>query len=228
MKTLAIILARGGSTGLPGKNLLPLAGKPLLAWSVEAGLRATGVDRVVLSSDDEAILAAAREAGAETLLRPAELAQDDTPSDVSLLHAWEQAGRGEGVLVLLQPTSPLRTAADIDGALARLEAPGADAVISVVEPPCNPWKCFYADDDGHLHGIAGNDAPFRPRQELPHAYAPNGAIYAVRTALFERTGKLFQPRTLPYVMDRERSLDVDTADDLARAAAVLSAPSRRR
>ena len=217
MNALAVVLARGGSKGLPGKNLLPLGGRPLLAWSVEAGVRAIRVSRVVVSSDDDAILAAGREAGAETLRRPAELAEDDTTSEAALVHAWAEAGRGEDVLVLLQPTSPLRTAGDVDAALALLDDPGADAVISVVEPERCPWKCFYADEHGHLRGLVDDETPFRPRQELPRAYSPNGAIYAVRTALFERSGRLFQPRTVPYVMPPERSLDVDSAEDLARA-----------
>jgi CMP-N-acetylneuraminic acid synthetase len=225
---LAVVLARGGSKGLPGKNLLPVAGKPLLAWSVEAALQAARVDRVVVSSDDAAILAAARDAGAETLQRPAHLAQDDTTSEASLIHAWQEAGRGEDVLVLLQPTSPLRTAADVDDALALLDRVDVDAVISVVEPDRSPWKCFYADENGHLRGLVDDDTPFRPRQELPRAFAPNGAIYAVRSALFEATGRLFQPRTVPFEMPAERGLDVDTADDLARAEAMLTDASRQR
>ena len=227
MTVLAVILARGGSKGLPGKNLLPLAGRPLLVWSVDAGLQAERVDRVVVSSDDAAILDAARRAGAEALLRPTELAQDDTTSEASLVHAWEAAGRGEDIIVLLQPTSPLRTAEDVDAALVALEDPDVDSVISVIEPEQTPWKCFYTGEDGYLHGVVDDETPFRPRQELPRAYAPNGAIYAVRAKLFETTGRLFQPRTVPYLMPAERSLDVDTADDLVRAQTMLANASRQ-
>ncbi len=223
---LAVITARGGSKGLPGKHLRLLGGKPLLAWTVEAALAARRVARVIVTSDDPAILDLAATLGAETLLRPAELARDDTPSDPVVVHAVQAAGRGEAVVVLLQPTSPLRTAEDIDAALAHLEETGADAVVSVCAPRENPWKSFYVDAGGCLRGIAGDDAPFQPRQSLPVAVRPNGAIYGVRTACLLRRGRLFAERTVGWEMPRARSVDIDTAEDLAEAEGGLGASGR--
>ena len=220
---LAVITARGGSKGLPGKHLRLLGGEPLLAWTVRAARAARRVARVIVTSDDPAILDLAATLGAETLLRPAELARDDTPSDPVVVHAVREAGHGEAVVVLLQPTSPLRTAEDIDAALAHLDASGADAVVSVCAPRENPWKSFYVDADGCLRGIAGDAAPFQPRQSLPVAVRPNGAIYGVRTACLLRTGRLFAERTVGWEMPRERSVDIDTAEDLAEAEEALHA-----
>ncbi len=221
--TLAIVTARGGSKGLPGKHLRLLGGKPLLAWSIEAGLRAARVTRVLVTSDDPAILACAREHGAETLLRPEELARDDTPTVPVLLHALRACSPSEPWTLLLQPTSPLRTAADIDAALSLREARSADAVISVTEPEHSPWKAFYVTTEGTLRGIVSEEAPFRPRQSFPRAAQPNGAIYACGTAQLLAQASLFGERTVPYFMEEERSVDIDTEQDLLRAEAWLRA-----
>ncbi len=222
MSVLAIIPARGGSKGLPGKHLRMLAGKPLIAWTLEAALSARCIDHVVVTSDDSAILQVAqqtnRRACVRTLLRPSELAQDDTPSEPVVAHALKAcADIASSIVVLLQPTSPLRTAEDIRQALDKLKDNAADAVISVFEPPHSPYKCFIERHDGCLSGAINDNAPFQPRQSLPRAWMPNGAIYAVRTARFERTGRLFGERTLPYVMSAARSVDIDIEADLAQA-----------
>jgi CMP-N,N'-diacetyllegionaminic acid synthase len=220
--TIAIVTARGGSKGLPGKNLRMLAGKPLLAWSIEAGLQSARVTRVVVSSDDAAILACAERFGAVPLLRPSALAQDDTPSEPVLVHALQALAATEPRVLLLQPTSPLRTAEDVDAALAHMDATGADAVISVFEPPHSPWKAFYVDGDGALRGVVSDEAPFRPRQSFPRAAMPNGAIYACRTADFLATGRLFGPRTVPWFMPAARSVDIDTEAELEEAGRSLA------
>lgn len=221
--TIAIVTARGGSKGLPGKNLRQLGGRPLIAWSVDAGLGSARVTRVVVTSDDEAILACAEACGAVALRRPEALARDDTPSAPVVRHALEVLDANEAVVLLLQPTSPLRTAQDVDAALALREAAGAEAVISVFEPEHSPWKAFYVAEDGGLRGMVDDSAPFRPRQSFPRAAMPNGAIYACGRDHFVRTGALFAPRTVPYFMDAARSVDIDTAEDLARAHAWLAA-----
>src|ERR671933_1940916 len=127
VRILGLIPARGGSKGIPGKNLAPLCGRPLLAWTVGAACAAGSLDRVVVSTDSDEIAAAARELGADVLERPAELARDDTPMRDVVLHALEELGRPE-VLALLQPTSPLRRAAHVDEAVALLRRSGADCV----------------------------------------------------------------------------------------------------
>lgn len=225
IRVLAVVPARGGSKGLPGKNLAPVGGRSLVARAVDAARGCPRVGRVIVSSDDDAILEAARRAGAEPLRRPPALATDEARSEPVALHALDAlADWRPDVLCLLQPTSPLREAGDVDAALALLEAdPRLDAVVSVFEPRHSPWKAFRLGDDGHLHGLVDDDAPFRPRQSLPPAYYPNGAVYAVRSAVLRGTGRLVGPRTAPLVMSRERSLDVDDAADLAAAEAWLSA-----
>lgn len=224
MSTLAVIPARGGSKGLPGKHLLPLDGRPLIAWTLEAARMARCIDRVLVTSDDETILAVCAEYGAETLRRPASLAGDDIPSEPVLMHALAQAGANAEVLVLLQPTSPFRTAFDIQRAHALLET--HDAVISVCKAPFSPWKCFY-EEAGCLRGITGDDTPFMPRQRLPEAWMPNGAIYGIGADRFRRSGRLFAPRTAAYRMPLARSIDIDVAEDLEEARARLRSQTGR-
>lgn len=224
MTILALVPARGGSRGIPRKNLAVVAGKTLLRWSIDAAL-ASSVDRVVVSSDDEAILVEAWVAGAEPLRRPARLATDTAGSESVVEHCLEAlATKGfvPDVIVLLQPTSPLRRGGDIDAALDLLRSSGADAVISVYEPRHSPYKCFVVDGRGFLRGLFGDDVPFRRRQDLPTCLMPNGAIYAVRTETFRRTGRLMGPNTVPYLMPEERSLDIDDTRDLEAAERALA------
>lgn len=223
-RAFAVVPARGGSKGLPGKHLRSLGGQSLLAWTVQAAQGSRAIDSFVLTSDDPAILQHGASLGAPTLRRPDELAEDHVRSEPVVAHALaaqQLHGARPDAVVLLQPTSPLRHAGDIDAALAMLFASDADAVVSVYAPPINPWKCFYRDSAGHLRGIVDDDTPFRPRQSLPQAWMPNGAIYAVRTDHFERTGRLFGPKTLAYEMPASRSIDIDVAGDLDVAEAHL-------
>lgn len=222
---LALVPARGGSRGLPGKNVAPLGGRPLIAWSIAAARQAACVGRVVVSTDDPAIAAAGRAAGAEVpFLRPAELARDDTPGVAPALHLLEwlrEAGQDTPEwLAYLQPTSPLRTAADIDGAFAVARDRGADAVLAVVEPKHHPDWMLRPGPDGWLEELAPREAASR-RQELPPVYALNGALYLVRARALAETGTFRQPRTAPWVMPWQRSVDIDTADDLQLAAWLL-------
>ncbi len=226
-RVIAIVPARGGSKGIPNKNLASLAGKPLVAWTLDAANRAASVSRVVVSSDSEQILEVCAALGAETLARPAELATDTASSESVLRHVLETlAGRGESppeLTLLLQPTSPLRTAAHIDAAIAMLDDADADAVISVFSPRHSLYKAFRLDERGFLRGAFGDDAPFLPRQSVPTLYLPNGAIYLVRTALFLESGSLLPARTVAYEMSEAESIDIDVAADLTRAETSLLA-----
>ena len=238
--TLAIIPARAGSKGLPGKHLRPLKHKALIAWTIEAARSAKSIDGVLVSSDDPEILAVSRRLGAHVLDRPADLATDLAPSEAVLLHALKampetlqralRSGRKTmpDITVLLQPTSPLRDAEDIDAALSLLQDPDVGAVISVCEPRHSPFKCFKQDETGCLRGILDNLAPFQPRQALPRAWMPNGAIYAVRTPLFLESGRLLAERTLPYAMSAERSVDIDVEADFLQAEQWLAQASEHR
>jgi len=218
---LAVVPARGGSKGLPGKNLRTVGGQSLVAHAVAAARASRCVDEVVVSSDDERILAEAARLGACPVRRPAELARDDTPGVAPLLHL--AGSRPDcGVLVLLQPTSPLRLAADIDGCLELMEKYRAPACISVAQVKHHPMWMFLRDDDGGLAPVL--DVADRPdrRQAVPPVYAPNGAVYCARRDWLLKTGTLVTRETLGYVMPTERSVDIDTELDLRLAECLLA------
>ncbi|MBP3955807.1 acylneuraminate cytidylyltransferase family protein [Gemmata sp. G18] len=226
---VALVTARGGSKGVPGKNLAVIAGKPLVAWSVGAALGASAVTRVLLSTDDPRIADAGRAAGAEVpFLRPPGLARDDSSLLPVVLHALDWL-RGDGghepdALLLLQPTSPLRDARDIDDAAGLLSATD-DAVVGVCPTHHHPLLVQRIANDGRLERYvpAGSDYP--RRQDLPPAYALNGAIYLIRPAALREHGTFFPPRTRAYVMPPERSLDVDEPWDLHLVRLVMENPA---
>jgi len=214
-KVLAVIPARGGSKGLPGKNILPVQGRPLLAWTADAARAARLLDRVVVSSDADAILAAAHACGVEALRRPAELATDTATTIDVVLHALD-ACPGHDVVVVLQPTSPLRTAADIDGALQRFTASGAPACVSVCEAEQSPYWMYRLGDAQTLLPIVDAAAEATRRQDLPAVYVLNGAVYVADAAWLRTTRAFVAAGTVAHVMPVERSLDIDTARDFER------------
>ena len=167
---LAVIIARGGSKGLPGKNLRALGGKPLIAWTIEAAARSRYLDRVVLSSDDAQIIAVARRWGCEVpFVRPAHLAADDVPAVDPLLHAAQFVG-GADYVTLLQPTSPFRTSADIDGCIARCIDSGAPSCVTVAPVRKSPAWMFHLEAD-QLRPVLGGSVDVYLRQQLPPAFA---------------------------------------------------------
>lgn len=237
MKVLGIITARGGSKGVPGKNLKLLDGKPLLAYTVEAARASRSLDRVILSTEDDAIAASGRALGCEVpFLRPAELSRDNTPHLPVIQHAaeWmrEQAGYRPDAVMVLQPTSPLRTAGDIDAAIALLESSGADSVLSVSEVPAHshPSRTLRLDAAGNAVLFATGQ-PVRQRvnrrQDLPEAWVMNGAIYACRTeTLFAAEPSLYGDAVVAYRMPAGRSISIDDTDDWAAAERALLAQHR--
>lgn len=219
MKTVGLITARGGSKGIPQKNIRPLAGKPLIAWTIEAALRSRRLERVIVSTDDEEIAKVSREWGADVpFMRPAELAKDDSPHLEVIRHAlgWlESESEAElDYLMLLQPTSPLRTCADIDRAIALGEEKDADAVISVCQTHDHPFLSKQVAADGKLLDFVQKPQGYLARQSLPPAYSLNGAIYLVRRSLLLERDDWYTDRTFAYIMPPERSLDIDTPWDL--------------
>ncbi len=217
---LAIIPARCGSKGIKDKNIYPLLGKPLIAWSIDAALHAEYITKTVVSSDCDKILSVAKEYGAHPIKRPEALATDTAPSEpliLDVIEQLEQRGESYDYIVLLQPTSPLRNSDDIDEAIKRLLQTGADALISVYEPSHSPYKAFIRNENGFLRGIVDNDKPFMRRQDLPPVYFTNGAIYIIDTSIFKDTKRLFCERTIPYIMSAKKSVDIDTLDDIKRA-----------
>jgi CMP-N,N'-diacetyllegionaminic acid synthase len=216
MQVVGLIPARGGSKGIPRKNLAQLAGKPLLQWTVEAALAAETLARVVVSTDDEEIAAAA---GCEVLARPPELATDDTPILDVVLYVLGRVGPVDAVC-LLQPTSPLRRAEHVDGAVRLLEQSGADAVVSVVPVPHQFLPASLMRLEAERVVPLDPSAPTR-RQDKAVLYARNGpAVLVVRAAALAERG-LYGGDVRPYEMAPEDSVDVDGPFDLVVAEALV-------
>jgi CMP-N-acetylneuraminic acid synthetase len=226
----AIVPARGGSRGIPRKNLRPFLGRPLVCHAVDAGLGATLVERVIVSTDDPEIAAVARAAGAETpFLRPAALATDETPTLPVLQHAvrWlEQHGTAVSTVVVLQPTSPLRSAAHVDAAVRLFLDSGAESVASVCEVDHSPYWMHRLDGD-RLVPFAPEGAAYLRRQDLPPVYRLNGAIYVTRRPVVMDQARVLGDDTRAFVMDRQRSIDIDDELDFQLAELVAGAEVRR-
>jgi len=228
---LGVVAARGGSKGLPRKNVLPLGGRPLIAHTIEAALACPALTRTVVSTDDLEILAAARAAGCPApFVRPAELARDDSSTVDVALHALDWVVAHEDftpdVVVLLPATAPLRGARHIREAIAALASdPEAEAVVAVTEPDYPPYWMLRIVD-GRLRWLLPEGAAADHRQQLPVAYRPNGSIYAVRTGVL-RAQQTFYPRaTAPYVMPREDSINIDSELDFRMAELLLARRGR--
>jgi CMP-N-acetylneuraminic acid synthetase/2-polyprenyl-3-methyl-5-hydroxy-6-metoxy-1,4-benzoquinol methylase len=225
MNVLGVVPARGGSKAIPGKNLASIGGRPLLAYTADAARASRRLTRIVVSTDDAAIADSARRMGLEVpFLRPAELAADDTPMLPVLQHAARELAR-EGfaadVVVLLQPTSPLRRAEHIDHAVDLLESTGADSVVSVVEVPhpFTPVSVLRLDGD-RLHPYLDGETMMR-RQDKPRLFARNGpAVLAVRTCVLE-AGSLYGTDSRPLLMTAAESIDIDGPEDVALAKLLL-------
>jgi N-acylneuraminate cytidylyltransferase len=211
-KVLAVIPARGGSKGVPRKNIRKVAGKPLIAYTIEAALYSRYLDKIVVSSEDDEILSVAKEWGAEILVRPAELAQDDTPGTEPVLHAID-ACPGYDYAVLLQPTSPLRTTQDIDAVIDRCIALKALACVSVCEVQENPCWMFTLDNSMKMARLVPGQLPTR-RQDLQTVYLLNGAVYVAEIEWLVLGRSFISEQTVAYVMPVDRSLDIDTENDL--------------
>ncbi len=211
---LGMVTARGGSKGIPGKNLVKLAGKTLLARTIEAALGSKLIDRLVISSDEVEIVEVARAAGCEVpFVRPAELALDDTPHAAVINHALSALGESYDYFVLLQPTSPLRDSADIDACIERCHDMGAPAAVSVTKFDKNPGTIVAIDDDFRVRSLFGPAAPEVPRQNSS-AFILNGAVYVCRCDWWADNQRFLCETTVAYVMPVERSIDIDTLADL--------------
>ena len=221
MTLLALIPARGGSKGIPGKNIRQLADKPLIAHTIQAALAVPELGRVVVSTDDPAIAEVAQQWGAEVpFLRPPELADDDTPGIAPVLHALEQLADASQVL-LLQPTSPLRSSRDIEGILAFQRKYQSRAVVSVCETSKHPQWSFRLEASGKLIPFVTPSAA-SCRQQLEPAFALNGAMYLCDRTWLQNHGSFIGPETLGYPMPPERSVDIDTPLDWLWAETLLN------
>jgi CMP-N,N'-diacetyllegionaminic acid synthase len=221
-KVLAVIAARGGSKGLPGKNIALLGGKPVVAWSVAAAHCSKLIDRTILSSEDTEIIAAARGAGCDVpFVRPATLATDDASIADVILHALDALQEHYDYVVLLQATSPLRSAEDIDDCIRACESAGASSAVTLTQSDKNPRWMFMLGPKCVLKPMGSWDDLKSRRQEMAPVYAANGAVYVVRVDRFQLSHNFFDPDSVGCVMPRERSVDIDEAIDLTLAKALL-------
>ena len=225
MKPLFVIPARGGSKGIPGKNIKPLGGKPLIAYSVEVARQLAPDSDICVSTDDPAIADVVREMGLEVpFMRPDYLATDNCGTHEVLLHAvdfFEKLGRRYDTMVLLQPTSPLRTADDVRRCLEAY-TPDVDMVVTVVEAASNPYyNCYETDSGGFLH-ISKGDGSYVRRQDAPKAWEYNGAVYVINIDSLKQMPLSKFPRRRMVEMERSRSIDLDTPLDWMVAEAVVA------
>ena len=229
MKILAVIPARGGSKGILRKNIAPLRGRPLIAYTIDAARAATSLERIVVSTDDVEIAAVSRSLGAEVVMRPAELARDETGTLSVLQHVvaeFAATGYRPDAVMTLQPTSPLRTSTHIDeAARAFANNPLADSLVSCVEVPhiFHPHSVMRRTAEGYLVPFLDLPQPVR-RQDKEPVFARNGAaIYITST---ERLGEfIFGGRLIPYMMPEAASIDIDIPADLAAAERLLAGQS---
>jgi CMP-N-acetylneuraminic acid synthetase len=235
LKVLGVITARGGSKGLPGKNLRLLAGKPLIAHTIDTARASRAFDRVILTTDDDGIAEVSRRCGCEVpFIRPADLARDETPHLPVMQHALQWLRDHEryepDAVMILQPTSPLRRVSDIRESIALLDRSGADSVVSVSEVPThyNPMRTLRLDGDG-VATLFVTGEPVRRRinrrQDMPTAWTMNGAIYLFRTFVLDRRRdgepNLYGERTAAHVMPQEFGISIDSLDDWTAAEHIL-------
>jgi CMP-N-acetylneuraminic acid synthetase len=227
MRVLALIPARGGSKGVPRKNIRTLGGKPLIGHTIDAARKTKRIERVVVSTEDDEIAEVAVSLGAEVpFLRPTRLAQDDTPMFPVVVHALEAVIAGgwtPDAVCLLQPTFPFRRPEDIDACIDAVEALRADCVISVHRVPddFNPHWVYFERADGSLQLSTGESEPIPRRQELPSAFHRSGAVYVSRTSTITGHGSLYGDRVVGYETTTESSCNIDTPEDWNRAEALV-------
>lgn len=220
-KVLGIIPARGGSKGVPGKNIRPLCGKPLLAWTIEAAIQSRYLDKLIVTSDDEIIIQTAIAFGADVpFVRPVHLAQDDTPGIAPVLHAINELP-GYDYIVLLQPTSPLRNVQDIDTCIEKYNVSSAESVVSVTEQEKSPYWMFEIGVRSRLRPIMGKTNTSR-RQDLKQTYTLNGAVYVSSVETLKKSETFLTESTEAYVMPKERSIDIDTITDFRICEMILA------
>lgn len=227
MKILGFVPARSGSKGIPGKNIYPLDGKPMLAYTIEESLKSR-INRLIVSTDSQEIAEISRKFGAEVpFLRPAELAGDDSTMEEAIGYTLDRFKKEEGyvpdIIVLLQPTSPLRKARHIDESIEILLKNNADSVISVSNPMEHPADMVFWDKNGVMYFLLDEviTAGKTQRQGYPQCFFLNGAIYAFTYDVFVQQKSRYGKKIIPYIMEQIDSIDVDSMDDMLIAEAIL-------
>jgi len=223
---IALIPARGGSKGIPGKNVFPLAGKPLIVHTIEQAIRSSKISSTIVSTDDQAIAETSRKAGASVIWRPSDISGDTATSESALIHAVQTLQNEQGALpdliVFLQCTSPLRKTDDIDRAIDTLLASGADSLLSV-----SPSHRFlWSETNGEAHSI-NYDFRARPRrQDMQPQYAENGSIYVFRPRNLLASGNRLSGKIVLYKMDEDGAIDIDSLLDMKLAEMLLHERSK--
>jgi len=215
-KIVAIITARGGSKGLPRKNVLDLNGKPLIAHTIDAAINSKVFEKVIVTTDDKEIKNVSLQYGVEVIDRPKELATDTASSLDVIEHALldlQANGENYSHFILLQPTSPLRNAIHIQEAWKKYSEEEASSLISVVEVEHTPFKMLI-EKDGKIEPLTQWEDLTKPRQKLPKAFLPNGAIYISEVNRFLKAKNLFEKPLEIYIMSQEDSIDIDTQENL--------------
>lgn len=228
---LALVPARGGSKGLPGKNILPLAGHPLIAYSIRAAQAASSITRTIVTTDDEQIAAVARHYGAEVpFMRPAAYAQDMSTDLEVFEHAlawlWEHEQYRPDWVVQLRPTSPIRFVEDIEACIERVRTAEADSIRVVTKAPLTPYKMWRVPDPEApmipLLTLEGEAEPFnQPRQKLPQVYWQIGTLDVIRTPVITEQHSMSGRRIMPYIVDATLAVDIDDQASFDRAAEVM-------
>lgn len=222
---LAIIPARGGSKGIIKKNLRMLGGKPLIGYTIDAAKKSRMLDRIIVSTDDPEIAAFSRENGIGVVIRPDSIAQDKSPITETIEHTLRALGENENsfpeIIVLLQPTSPLRTTEDIDRAVTQFLDTSPESLISVCESEHSPFWCFTIDS-GKLAPLFDRRNSELRRQDLPKTYRPNGAIYISTPGKIRMHSGFVMDNTAPFLMPANRSIDIDAPLDLLFAEFLLA------
>ena len=229
-KVLAIVPARGGSKRLPGKNRLILNNKPLIAWSIEAGLNSSYVDRVIVSTDDQDIADISREWGAEVpFIRPQELASDKATTVDTIIHALQSIENSDeryDYILLLQPTSPLRTAKHIDEAVELMIEKCADSIVGVTEVSHPVEWSNTLPDNLSMDNFISKEAYFTRSQDFPERYQINGAIYLIKKESLLSSGMMkSEVNSIAYIMDKNDSVDIDDRFDFILAETLMDSKS---
>lgn len=220
---MGLIPARGGSKGIPKKNIRLLDGVPLISYSINAGISSNIIDDVFVSSDDSEILNISKNNGAKIIKRPTHLATNDASTHDVILHAINTLNKNNiyDLVILLQPTSPLRNEKHINEAYNLMLEKNSSSLISVSLPEKSPYKHLLINEKGFLKGIINNKMTFMNRQDLPKTYLPNGAIYIFSINDFLKKNRIPINKTVPYLMSKEESIDIDQYDDILIAEKYL-------
>jgi len=216
-KILAIIPARGKSSGIKRKNIKPLAGKSLIAYTIETALKSQYLDRVIVSTEDKKIAKISKQYGAEVMERPKNLTRDNTPVIQVLRHVVNLLSNNEkyipDIVVLLQPTSPLRRVDDINLAIRQLLEKKSDSVVSLCQTKSNPYWTYKLKNDNKICPIIKSKYNTARRQDAPKTYKLNGAVYVTKRNVLMDQNKILGKNTRAIIMPQERSVDIDTLLD---------------